>query len=226
MAKINTKQKKDLTLSSMTQVLNNLNEDIISGKIVPGQRLISSEMAAKMGTSLAPVREAFHVLAGEGMLEILPNRGVRVRLLSSKNLLEGIQVLKVVGALAINLASKQKITAKDKQNLVKAMKKVYHEGEQRNPAGFFKSISTTHRMMNDLADNSYLNPVVNRLHLEYFNSQLSEILPGNWDKYIANYRRLGELFEAGENKKLEKEFVKHCDWVGRLLQTKIDQESK
>lgn len=216
----------ELAPSSMERVLTHLTQRMHDGRIAPGQRLITSELSKELGISLAPVREAFHVLAGEGLLELIQNRGARVRQLSSQNLLEGMQVLQVVGCLAIRLAAKRPFDRKTYAELGKILEDMMQAGERRDTRLFFQLIAASHRKMNEIAGNSFLNPVLGRLHLEYFNIQLAEIIPGNWEKYIENYRLMGKIVLAGPEhfKDLEESLYAHYGWVIELLEKKISQE--
>jgi DNA-binding GntR family transcriptional regulator len=65
----------------MTQdtVYDRLRAEILSGALPAGERLIAAEIAQRFASSTNPVREALHQLRGEGLVEILPNRGARVR---------------------------------------------------------------------------------------------------------------------------------------------------
>lgn len=65
-------------LSLPDQIVAKLTDDILKGVYVPGERLKEQELALKMGTSRAPLREAFRVLERNGLIEILPWRGVRI----------------------------------------------------------------------------------------------------------------------------------------------------
>jgi DNA-binding GntR family transcriptional regulator len=56
-----------------------IREDIVEGRLEPGARLKTAELAERYGTSTNPVREALHQLQGEGIVVISPNRGARVR---------------------------------------------------------------------------------------------------------------------------------------------------
>lgn len=56
-----------------------LRAEILGGVLPAGERLIAAEIAQRLGSSTNPVREALHQLRGEGLVEILPNRGARVR---------------------------------------------------------------------------------------------------------------------------------------------------
>lgn len=52
-----------------------LEDDIISGRLRPGQRLDEVGMAERFGVSRTPVREALNQLAASGLVEIRPRRG-------------------------------------------------------------------------------------------------------------------------------------------------------
>ena len=65
-----------LTLSA--KVYQDLRELIISGQLQPGERLTLAGMAKALGTSAMPVREAIQKLAADDALELLPNKSVRV----------------------------------------------------------------------------------------------------------------------------------------------------
>ena len=52
-----------------------LRRAIVDGRLRPGQRVAQEEVAAQVGVSLAPVREALRVLEQEGQLTYAPRRG-------------------------------------------------------------------------------------------------------------------------------------------------------
>ncbi len=59
-----------------------LREEILSGQLVPGQRLIEDQIRLRFSISRAPLREALRSLAQQGLVEHLPRRGSRVSDLS------------------------------------------------------------------------------------------------------------------------------------------------
>jgi DNA-binding GntR family transcriptional regulator len=61
----------------------------------PGSRLKEAEIAARLGVSRTPVREALLQLEGEGLVELIPNRGAVVRELRREDVHE-ILVLRAV----------------------------------------------------------------------------------------------------------------------------------
>ncbi len=60
-------------------VIEGLRDAIVRGDVLPGERIREGEIAARMGVSRTPVREAFLVLAVEGLLTLQSGRGARVR---------------------------------------------------------------------------------------------------------------------------------------------------
>lgn len=65
--------------NSVDQATRLIREDILSGRIAPGARLKTAELAKRLGFSTMPMREALRKLEGEGLIEIEPNRGATVR---------------------------------------------------------------------------------------------------------------------------------------------------
>ncbi|TIQ75714.1 MAG: GntR family transcriptional regulator, partial [Mesorhizobium sp.] len=70
----------------------------------PGERLIPEEIAAEIGMSRMPVREAFRRLASDGLVVLRPNRGCVVAGLTVDELYEIFEIRSVLEGLAVRLA--------------------------------------------------------------------------------------------------------------------------
>ena len=66
------------------EIANHLRERILKGELEAGYRLTENGVAAEMGTSPGPVREAFSALAREGLVISLPHRGTFVSAVSEQ----------------------------------------------------------------------------------------------------------------------------------------------
>lgn len=105
------------------QVYQDLRELIISGQLQPGERLTLVGMATAMGTSAMPVRDAFNRLAAESALEILPNKLVRVPIMTRSRFEELVVIRLVVEGLAVETAA-SRITAEQLNHLA-ALEKAF-----------------------------------------------------------------------------------------------------
>lgn len=74
------------TLSRPEQAAKALREQIISGELLPGQPLREEEYAKEYEISRNTVREAFQLLAHEGLVEHIPYRGVHIRRLGAADI--------------------------------------------------------------------------------------------------------------------------------------------
>lgn len=68
------------------QAYNKIKDEICSGRITPGDILSESQLAAQLGMSRTPVREALRALASEDFVEIKNGIGAYVKPLSSKDI--------------------------------------------------------------------------------------------------------------------------------------------
>ncbi|WP_212532569.1 GntR family transcriptional regulator [Actinospica durhamensis] len=65
-------------------VLDAVKHAILTGRLTPGQPLIETELAAQLGVSKTPVREALKTLAGAGLVTMSPYKGASVRTVDDK----------------------------------------------------------------------------------------------------------------------------------------------
>src|SRR5260221_4862693 len=70
------------------EIREQLIEDILSGRLPPGTRIVETRLAQQFGVSQAPVREALRDLALFGFVVSSPFRGTQVRQITPEELLE------------------------------------------------------------------------------------------------------------------------------------------
>jgi DNA-binding GntR family transcriptional regulator len=95
----------ELESSSLVELtLRRLRQEILSGSLAPGERLVEEHLTQRFGTSRAPLREALRLLAQQGLIEHLPRRGVRVAELSATDADELFALRNVLERHAVQLA--------------------------------------------------------------------------------------------------------------------------
>ncbi|MBQ3568722.1 MAG: GntR family transcriptional regulator [Anaerotignum sp.] len=97
-------------------VFNTLRDAILTGKLVPGERLMENQLADKLGVSRTPVREALRMLELENLVELVPRKGAQVLDMSEKDITNILEVRSALEGLATSLACK-KMSKEDLQQL-------------------------------------------------------------------------------------------------------------
>src|SRR4051794_41981176 len=82
-------------------VLRQLRQEIVSGQLPAGTVIKDAEVAARLGVSITPIREAIAQLAAEGLIDLAPNRPRRVTQVTQKNALELIDVMAVLACAGV-----------------------------------------------------------------------------------------------------------------------------
>jgi DNA-binding GntR family transcriptional regulator len=82
------------------ELVGRLRDMIVEGALAPGTRVPERELCARFGVSRTPLREALKVLASEGLLALLPNRGAQVTSLTTADIDEMFPVMGALEALA------------------------------------------------------------------------------------------------------------------------------
>ncbi len=106
-------------------IFDALHEKIISGTYKPGDWLRQEDIASQLGVSMTPVREGLDLLVSAGLAERVPYRGVRVREMSPKDVVEAYGLRLIIESLIAQEAAKN-ITDEQiahLENMLEEMKK-------------------------------------------------------------------------------------------------------
>jgi DNA-binding GntR family transcriptional regulator len=104
----------DAPVQLASQAAAALREMILSGELLPGQKIHQVDVARKLGVSRSPLREALRTLEGEGLARYETNRGYVVTRLNMDELAEILQLRDVIEAELI-----AHISAPDEETLAK-----------------------------------------------------------------------------------------------------------
>ena len=100
-------------------VFKTLRQGILTGELKPGERLMEIHLANKLGVSRTPIREAMRKLELEGLVTMIPRRGVKVAQITEKSMKDVLEVRKVLDRLSVELAC-ERITEEEKTKLKEA----------------------------------------------------------------------------------------------------------
>ncbi|MFD2682443.1 GntR family transcriptional regulator [Bacillus seohaeanensis] len=108
-------------------IAKHITEQIITGELKPGEKLVEHIYAEEYGTSRAPVREAIYLLAIEGLVERIPRKGAVVKRYTENeiyDLLEIRNMLENMGMERIKKYGTDQSLLKEMKQLIEQMKKV------------------------------------------------------------------------------------------------------
>ena len=84
-----------------------LRRAIYEGRLGPGERLREADLAAEIGVSRTPIREALLILQTEGLVEATPNRGSVVRSYTAEELLDFMEIRGMLWSYAAGRAAQR-----------------------------------------------------------------------------------------------------------------------
>ena len=137
------------------EILTRLRDYIVEGNIPDGGRVPERELCAMFGISRTPLREALKVLAAEGLVDLLPNRGARVRQLSERELGELFDVMGGLEGLAGRLAC-ENITDEEIAEVERLHYEMYGFYLRRDMHGYFRLNQSIHQKIVEASRNAAL----------------------------------------------------------------------
>lgn len=106
---------------SALSVTDRLREAILGGEIASGARLNEVRLSQMMDVSRTPVRAALQALAGEGLLDYVPNRGFLVRTFPLSEIVDAYDIRAQLEGLATRFAAERGLSADDRRVIEQAL---------------------------------------------------------------------------------------------------------
>ncbi|OFO49078.1 GntR family transcriptional regulator [Nosocomiicoccus sp. HMSC059G07] len=148
------------------QVYENIRESIINGIFSPGTRLKEKEMCQELKVSATPLREAFQQLSKDGLVEVIPYKGVRVREIEVNDLEEIYICRSMLEKQAIELA----IINSDKE-FVSVLKRIIENSKKAANSKSYVELNTEFH--------NRIFKQANNVRLSNFFSQIEEVIIHN-----------------------------------------------
>ncbi len=126
-------------------VLDMLHTAIVNGELKPGHTLDEAELAAQLGVSRAPLREAINILSTQGLVEVVPYHGTTVKTLSRKD----IEELYSVRSMMEEFAIKHIILTANTSAVVADLRMICAEMLEAAEAGDLRAVNQIDRYFHD-----------------------------------------------------------------------------
>ena len=166
-------------------VFNTLREAILRGDLKPGERLMELQLAAKLGVSRTPIREAIRMLQQEGLAVTIPRRGAEVAGMTEKDMEDVLQIREALEILAVQLAS-EKVTDEQVDELAEKVKAFEEVLKTKDIKQIAQADIDFHDVIYTAADNPKLLGMLNNLREQIYRYRVEYL------KDEKNYPRLIE----------------------------------
>ncbi len=194
-----------------SEVLNQLRDMIIEGRLAPGARINEGQIGTILGVSRTPLREAIKSLTSEGLVEIVPAKGAVVRRFTEHDLVNILQVLKAVEQLGARLtcANASDQTISDICDIHDRMMKLYKAGKRLD---YFKLNQAIHTSFVQASGNEFLAETHEALQarikrLRYVGN--SE--PSKWERAVAEHVEMIAALKKRDADTLAEVVGRHLD---------------
>ncbi len=137
------------------QVASRLRQMLVENRIAPGAKLNERELSDELKVSRTPLREAIRMLAAEGLVELLPNRGAIAVELTETDVTNTFEVMAGLEAQSGELAA-QRITDAEFDEIKALHFEMMAAYTRRDLPGYYALNSAIHSAINAAAKNPVL----------------------------------------------------------------------
>lgn len=200
-------------------IAEHITEQIITGELKPGEKLVEHSYAEEYGTSRAPVREAIYLLAIEGLVERIPRKGAVVKNYTENeiyDLLEIRNMLENMGMDRIKKHGTDQGLLKEMNQLLEQMKKV------ANVYSYTQLNHSFHMCLIEMSKSETIKNMYSRLGWPLLRIQsISFENEGNIEKSIAEHELIIKLLAEQNMKELSAVLSKHNNDVISSVQKRL-----
>ena len=191
------------------QVVARLRTLLIEGRIAPGAKLNERELSALLRVSRTPLREAIKLLASEGMVDLLPNRGAVAVKLTEADILNTFEVLAELEAMAGELAAER--MTEDELAEVRAMHfEMLASFTRHDLSNYYRLNALIHAAINRAARNPVLTSTYQSINARVqslrFRTNQNE---AKWKRAMQEHEVMIQALQARDGAAMRKVLVAH-----------------
>lgn len=149
--------------SNAQRLRDALEDDIINGRLRPGDRLDPERLSARFGVSRTPVREAIQQLTASGLVRVAPKRGTFVTEIGLPQLIEMFEVMAELEGMCGRLAARR-VDARAAASLRDALGRCRDAAARGDSDDYYYENEHFHHCIYAAAGNGFLAAEVQRLH--------------------------------------------------------------
>jgi DNA-binding GntR family transcriptional regulator len=208
-----------------TAVADRLREMIIEGELAAGTRLNERALCDRLQVSRTPLREAFRLLAADGLVQIQPNRGAKVAALSEKDIRESFEVMGALEALSGELAC-QRITDQEIAEVRALTFEMQACHARQDLSAYYHVNRAIHDRINAAGHNQLLSQVYTSINLRLQNLRFrSNLNHEKWDKAMREHLDMADALAARDGARLGELMRTHLRRKGEAVLETLKQSA-
>lgn len=209
-------------MSDLQDLRTQLRDAILRGTYAPRQRLIEAELAEEYDASRFVVRNALIQLAADGLVELQPNRGARVREISVEEAVEITEIRQSVEGLVAARAAAN-ITDDEVTELRALGDELTAAVEQGELLRYSELNGTLHSRLRVIAHHSTATRIIEQLNGQMVRHQFRlSLLPGRSGVSLPEHLAIVDAVCARDPEAARKAMMEHVGSVIATLETLRD----
>ncbi|RBW50547.1 GntR family transcriptional regulator [Marinobacter sp. F3R11] len=184
------------------EAADRIRELIELGTLAPGEKISEKKLCEKFGISRTPLREALKVLKSEGLIEIPPNRGARVTLLTTKDVEHTYDVMAALEGLAGETACRY-ISDAEVARIRELHLKMVEHFQRSELKEYFRANQQIHECIMLASKNDVLMEMYNNLSQRIKQIRYSaQMTDEYWNKAVNDHENMIEALEDRDGERL------------------------
>jgi DNA-binding GntR family transcriptional regulator len=209
--------EQQLMLPLSDRLRRGLEEDILSGRLVPGDDLDERSLAARYGVSRTPVREALLQLSTIGLVTVRPRQSTRISTIDLPRLLQMSEVMALLEAQAAELAARR-MSASKRRELRAVHEETARMVERCDRLAFNDANWRLHRAIFEGGQNIFLEETARTLRLRLHPYRCYLVRQrGRMEKAFHEHAELVTAISDGECEKASRLMRQHLSIDAELL---------
>jgi DNA-binding GntR family transcriptional regulator len=194
-----------------------LRDAIVSGELMPNERLVEEDLSGRLGIGRAAVRMALMRLEHDGLVERERNRGARVRRVSEHEAVEILEVRAALESLAARKAA-TRATPKDVRELRAILRDMRLKREREDLMAVSVANATLHRRILEISGHERARRLSGMLISQIVRFQYRTVLlPGRPERSAREHTAIVEAIAAGDADAAERAMRRHLSNVAEAL---------
>jgi len=191
------------------ETVDRLRDLIVQGRLAPGERLNERVLCEQLGISRTPLREAIKLLATEGLVDLLPNRGAVVSRIDPARLAETLHVMGALEGLAGELACRH--ASAERIARIRALhQKMLTRYARGDLEGYFQYNQAIHLEIVEASGNAILANAYRQLNANVRRARyMANLSSERWSEAVREHEAILAALEARDVQTLKRLLQDH-----------------